>query len=190
MPVTLPRFRPLTIAVAIGVAALLVVLYGITALSVHAPPASLKPLALTKPPKAVPPVVFAGADGKIHGLDEFRGRLVLLNLWAPWCGPCVRELPALALLQQALRRERFTVVAVDIGRDSLPEAGTFLRTHDAKALGTYLDSNTSTFRAFGAFGLPASILIDPQGREIARVLGPAEWSAPDSVAYLKRLSER
>jgi len=187
---TLPRFRSLTIAVAIGLAALLAVLYGITALSVHAPPASLQPLALTKPPKAVPPVVFAGSAGTVHSLGEFKGRLVLLNLWAPWCAPCVRELPALAALQRELPKSRFVVVAVDVGRDSLPEASAFLAAHGASALDAYRDANSSTFRAFGAFGLPVSVLVDAKGREIARAFGPAEWSAPDSVRYLRRLSER
>ena len=139
MPMTLPRFRPLTIAVAIGAAALLVVLYGITTLSVHAPPASLDPLKLTRLAKPAPSVVFAGADGKLHTLDEFKGRLVLLNLWAPWCAPCVKELPALAALQKALPQDRFAVVAVDVSRDLLEEAGGFLAAHDARALHAYLE---------------------------------------------------
>jgi thiol-disulfide isomerase/thioredoxin len=187
---TLPRFRPLTIAVAIGAAVLLAVLYGITTLSVHAPPASLEPLKLTRPVKPTPSVVFAGADGKLHTLDEFKGRLVLLNLWAPWCAPCVKELPALAALQKALPRDRFAVVAVDVGRDSLAETGGFLAGHGAGALPAYLDSNTSLFRAFGAYGLPLSILIDAKGREIARAEGPADWSSPDSVRYMKQLAGR
>jgi thiol-disulfide isomerase/thioredoxin len=187
---TLPRLRPLTIAVAIGAAALLAVLYGITTLSVHAPPASLGPLKLTRPAKPVPSVVFAGVDGKLHTLAEFKGRLVLLNLWAPWCAPCVKELPALAALQKALPQERFAVVAVDVGRDTVAEAGSFLAGHNARSLPAYLDSNTSLFRAFGAYGLPLSVLIDAQGREIARAEGPADWSAPDSVRYLRRLAGR
>jgi len=186
----LPRFRPLTIAVAIGAAVLLAVLYGIYALSVHAPPASLKPLALSDPPKAVPGLVFAGADGKNHTLSEYRGRLVLLNLWAPWCAPCVKELPALEALQTALAGENFEVVAVDVGRDSLGDAGAFLAAHGARKLAVHVDSDTSVFRAFGAFGLPASILIDAKGREIGRVLGAADWSAPGSVRYIRRLAAR
>jgi len=184
----LPRFRPLTIAVAIGAAALLAVLYGIEALSVHAPPASLQPLALTKPAKAALPVVFTGSDGTIHSLTEFKGRVVLLNLWAPWCAPCVKELPALAALQRALARERFSVVAIDVGRDTLPETSAFLASHGANALATYRDSSSSALRAYAAYGLPVSVLIDGKGREIARALGPADWSAPDSVRYLRRLS--
>ena len=185
-----PRLRPLTIAVALGAAALLSVLYVITTLSVHAPPASLKVLTLTHPAKTVPSAVFSGADGKLHSLGEFKGRLVLLNLWAPWCAPCVKELPALAALQKAIPQERFAVVAVDVGRDTPQEAGGFLASHGAGALHTYLDSNTSLFRAFGAYGLPLSVLIDAKGREIARAEGPADWSAPESVRYLKRLAGR
>jgi len=187
---TLARLRPLPIAVALGAAALLGVLYVITTLSVHAPPASLKILAPTHPAKPVPSVVFSGADGKLHSLGEFKGRVVLLNLWAPWCAPCVKELPALAALQKAVPEERFAVVAVDVGRDTVPEAGSFLASHGAGALHTYLDSNTSLFRAFGAYGLPLSVLIDAKGREIARAEGPADWSAPESVSYLKWLAER
>ena len=121
---------------------------------------------------------------------EYRGRVVLLNLWASWCAPCVRELPALASLQKALPDARFAVVAVDVGRDTRGEAGAFLASHGASVLGANVDSDTSMLRAFGAYGLPVSILIDDKGREIARALGPADWSAPNSVRYLKRVSER
>ena len=139
----------------------------------------------------VPDISFRSvSDGKLHHLREFEGKVVLLNLWAPWCAPCVKELPALAALQKALPRERFAVVAVDVGRDTLAEAGSVLAGHEARALDAYLDSNTSLFRAFGAYGLPLSILIDAKGREIARAEGPADWSAPESVRYLKQLAER
>ena len=187
---TQPRFRPLTSVVAIGTAALLIALYGISTLSVHAPPASLRPLTPTRPAKPAPAVVFADVHGKLHTLGEFKGRLVLLNLWAPWCAPCVKELPALAALQQALPKDRFAVVAVDVGRNTPEEAGEFLAAHEARALDAYLDSNTSLFRTFGAYGLPLSVLIDAEGREIARAEGPADWAAPDSIRYLKRLAER
>ena len=135
-------------------------------------------------------MVFAGVDGKLHTLDEFKGRLVLLNLWAPWCAPCVKELPALAALQKAVPKGRFAVVAVDVGRDTPEEADGFLAAHNARALNAYLDSSTSLLRAFGAYGLPLSVLIDAKGREIARAEGPVDWSAPASVRYLKSLAER
>ncbi|MDE2109802.1 MAG: TlpA family protein disulfide reductase [Alphaproteobacteria bacterium] len=185
---TLTRFRPLTIVVAAAAVVLLVVLYGIATLSVHAPPASLKPLARIHPAKAAPLPAFTGLDGKRHTLAEFRGRLVLLNLWATWCAPCVKELPALAALQKALPASRFVVVAVDVGRDKPAEAAAFLAAHNARNLGVYVDTDIAMLRAFGAYGLPSSILIDAEGREIARAEGPADWSAPDSIRYFRGLA--
>jgi thiol-disulfide isomerase/thioredoxin len=188
MPVTRPRLT--VIAVAAGAALLLLgVLYWKSAVTVHAPPATL---ALLKPVPArpAPAVVFTGEDGKLHNLAEFKGRVVLVNLWAPWCGPCVKELPALAALQKALPDGKFTVVAVDVGRDSQAEAREFLNSHGAAGLHAYLDSNAALLRAFGGYGLPMSILIGKDGNEIARAEGAPDWSAPESVSYLKWLSSR
>ncbi len=185
------RFRPLTIAVAAGM--LLAVLYGIIALAVHArssPPAALKPLALTRNPKAVPQVAFTDAEGNSHTLAQFKGGYVLLNLWAPWCAPCVRELPALARLQAALPRGRLSVVAVDVGRGSAADAHAFLVAHGAGALGVYVDSDIALVRTLGAYGLPLSVVIDPKGKEFARAEGAVEWSSKDSVAYFKKLTAR
>jgi thiol-disulfide isomerase/thioredoxin len=188
MPVTKPRF--IAIAIAAGAAVLLLVLYVMTPVSVHEPPPSLAPLRLTEPAKPAPSVVFAGAGGTLHNLGEFKGKLVLLNLWAPWCGPCVKELPALAALEKALPGERFTVVAVDVGREGQGEAAAFLKAHGAGVLGAYVDSNASLYRAFGGYGLPVSVLIDAEGNEIARAEGPAEWSDPEAVAWIKAMAER
>jgi thiol-disulfide isomerase/thioredoxin len=187
MPVT--RSRLTVIAVAAGAALLLGVLYWKSAVTVHAPPATL---ALLKPVAArpAPAVVFTGEDGKLHNLAEFKGRLVLVNLWAPWCGPCVKELPALAALQKALPGGHFAVVTVDVGRDSQAEARDFLKSRGAGALPANLDANAALLRAFGGYGLPMSILIGKDGNEIARAEGAPDWSAPESVSYLKWLSSR
>ncbi|MDE2183415.1 MAG: TlpA family protein disulfide reductase [Alphaproteobacteria bacterium] len=184
---TFPRLRSVTIAAAVGAVALLGVLYWMAAVSVHAPPATLAALRLVKPPKPAPAVVFTDAGGSAHSLSEFRGKVVLLNLWATWCAPCVQELPALAALQKGLPRGRFIVVPVNVGREG-GIGQDFFKAHGAGGLTGYVDANSSLFRAFGAYGLPMSVLIDAQGREIARAMGPADWSAPDSVEYFKRLS--
>ena len=159
--------------------------------TVHAfgvPPASLAPFTAAKNPTAVPQVAFNDAGGKRVSLASFKGRYVLLNLWAPWCAPCVKELPALAQLKGAVSASGFDVIAVDIGRGTVGEARSFLDAHGARGLETYVDSDLALLRAFGSFGLPLTILIDPQGREIGRALGPARWNIPESLGYFRALT--
>lgn len=189
----MPRFTPKTLAIVAGAAVsatVLVVLYVILSGPVHAvpePPAALARLEPGIQAKSVPAVGFADGAGKRHMLSEFRGRYVLVNLWATWCAPCVHELPALAALQAAVPKDRLVVVAVNVGRARAAETADFLKEHGAASLGVYLDSNIALMRAFRAYGLPFSILIDAQGREVARATGPANWDAPAAIAYFKSL---
>jgi thiol-disulfide isomerase/thioredoxin len=156
--------------------------------TVHAgPPASLSPFVAGKAPSAVPTVAFSDAHGNRISLSQLKGRYILLNLWATWCAPCVRELPALARLQGAAGSARFEVIAVDVGRGTASDARAFLDDHGAKGLATYVDANLALLRAFGAYGLPLTVLIDPSGREIARASGPAAWDSAESVAYFRAL---
>jgi thiol-disulfide isomerase/thioredoxin len=182
----------------IGIAAVIAVLvaagvlYEMRGGAVHdaGPPAALAPFALDKTPVPVPQVAFSDANGVRKPLSAFKGRYVLLNLWATWCGPCVKELPALARLKAALPADTVAVVAVDVGRGTPADARGFLDSHDAKALDAYLDTNIALIRAFNAFGLPLTILIDPQGREIGRAVGPAKWDAPEAVEWFKGLASK
>jgi thiol-disulfide isomerase/thioredoxin len=187
--VTKPRL--LIFSLAAGAALLLLgVLYWMTASTVHAPPPALAPLTLVNPPRPAPSVVFTGPAGKLRNLNDFKGRYVLINLWAPWCGPCVKELPALAALQRAIPADRLVVVPVDAGREGQAEAQAFLAGHGAGNLTTYVDSNAALLRSFGGYGLPMTALIDPEGKEIARAEGAPNWTAPESVAWLKHLVGR
>jgi thiol-disulfide isomerase/thioredoxin len=138
--------------------------------------------------KPVPPVAFIDANGGTHSLREFRGRYVLLNLWATWCAPCVRELPALAHLQAAVGPKRLSVVPVSIGRDSAAETAAFLKQHKAE-LPVYIDTKSAFLHAFGAFGLPLTVLIDPNGREIARASGAVRWDAADAIKYFRGMEK-
>ncbi|HEX3673687.1 MAG TPA: TlpA disulfide reductase family protein [Rhizomicrobium sp.] len=167
-----------------------VVLYVIHVRAVHAAqePPSLAALAFDPAPVTMPDVAFADASGAHHPLSAFKGRYVLLNLWATWCAPCVKELPALARLQAALPTAKLTVVTVNVGRGSVADTAAFLKAHGAASLPVYVDSNTALIRAFGAVGLPLSVLIDPQGREVARAAGPADWDDAAAIAYFKALT--
>ena len=138
--------------------------------------------------KPVPSVAFTDASGRVHSLTEFHGRYVLLNLWATWCAPCVRELPALSRLQAAVGVRTLEVVAVNVGRGTAPETAAFLKSNKAN-LPVYLDTKNAFLHAFGAFGLPLTVLIDPQGRETARASGAVRWDARDAVSYFKALKK-
>jgi thiol-disulfide isomerase/thioredoxin len=185
----MPRLNSWIAAGAAAAFAVVAVLYVILTRDVHASkPASLAVLAQDSTPQAMPEVAFTDAGGGRHTLAAFKGRYVLLNLWATWCGPCVKELPALARLQAALHTAKFTVLTVNVGRGSAADTLDFLKAHGAASLPVYLDSNVALIRAFGAAGLPLSVLIDPQGREVARASGPADWDDASAIAYFKSLT--
>jgi thiol-disulfide isomerase/thioredoxin len=150
------------------------------------PPTSLSALVFDAQPQAMPEVAFSDAAGARHTLAAYKGRYVLLNLWATWCGPCVNELPALAKLQA--RAPGLAVVTVNTGRNNTADTAAFLKLHGAGSLPVYMDSNVAMIRAFGAAGLPLSVLIGPDGREIARATGPADWDNPEAIAYFKALT--
>ena len=175
-------------AVTVVVIAVVAVLY-VNRGSVHAEakPASLAALAEVKP-QAAPAVAFTDAAGKPHEIGEFRGHYVLLNMWATWCGPCVKELPELAKLKGDVPAG-FTVVAVNVGRSTEAETQAFLAAHSAKALDAYTDHNLAVMRAFQVYGLPVTVLIDPKGQIVARADGPASWDAPEAVDYFKSLAQ-
>jgi thiol-disulfide isomerase/thioredoxin len=190
MPVMPNRVHYIAIAAVIAVLAAAAVLYGMRGGGVHAaaPPPSLAPYAAAKGPVPVPQVAILNGAGTRVALSSFKGKYVLLNLWATWCAPCVKELPALARLRAADAGKDFDVVAVDVGRGTAADARSFLDANGAKALDTYVDSNLALLRSFGAYGLPLTILIDPQGREVGRAIGPAAWDSPDAIAYFKALA--
>lgn len=181
----------LVVALVVAAAALVAVLYGMRSSTVHAPlpvPASLARLTPALKPAPVAAVAFTGADGARHSVSAFKGHYVLLNLWATWCAPCVKELPALAKLQAALPPGRLEVVPVDVARGTSADAAAFLKAHGAGRLPAYIDSDLALMRAFGAYGLPLTVLIDDKGREVARAVGPADWDAPDAIAWFAQLT--
>lgn len=128
------------------------------------------------------------ANGNRVGLSNFRGRFVVLNLWATWCGPCVTELPALARAQQALANDGVVVIAVDLENNDAAKVSEFLRSHGADALGVHIDKDLALMRTFNAYALPLTILYDKNGREFGRASGPQPWDHPDAIAYLKEMA--
>lgn len=138
-------------------------------------------------PKAVPELSFMDADGKERKLAEWRGQAVLLNFWATWCAPCKLEMPALSRLQAQLGSNSFTVLTLSMDRSGpkLPRA--FLQQAGITNLPLYNDDTGEAVLKIEAGGLPATLLINAQGQEIARLLGPAEWDSPEAIDVLKAL---
>jgi thiol-disulfide isomerase/thioredoxin len=133
----------------------------------------------------VPDLAFKDAAGWAHTLKDWRGRTVLLNLWATWCVPCRREMPALDALQGKLGGPNFEVVAVNIDTRDPQKPLTFLKEVGIKKLAYYSDQSAHVFEdlktAGKAFGMPTTLLVDRSGCEIGNMAGPAEWSSDDGV---------
>jgi len=130
-------------------------------------------------------VKFTDAEGRAKSLREWHGRVVLVNLWATWCAPCRTEMPSLAALEQQLGSKDFEVVAVSLDRKGAEAAGAFLKDTGATNLALYLDSSAASLDQLQAIGLPASVLVDREGNEIGRMLGPADWSSPEALALIR-----
>jgi thiol-disulfide isomerase/thioredoxin len=138
-----------------------------------------------KEPEALPEVKFQDGEGKERTLADWRGKVVLLNLWATWCVPCRREMPALDRLQQELGSDKFEVVAVSVDRKGIAGARKFLDDTKVGKLALYVDPTLRMTSQLAAAGLPATLLIDAGGREIGRLLGPAEWDSEDAKRLIR-----
>lgn len=136
-------------------------------------------------PKALPELSFTDGVGKPVRLADFRGRTLLLNIWATWCAPCRKEMPDLARLQEELGGAGFMVVAVSIDRQGASVAADFLRETKAESLTLYLDPSARILTALQSVGLPTTLLIDAQGRELGRLMGPADWASPEAMELVR-----
>ena len=134
-------------------------------------------------PAAITAVTFKDVDGKDHSLADWRGKVVLLNLWATWCAPCRHEMPALDALKTELAGKDFDVVALATDHGGFEKPKKFWSDTGIKALGLYLDSGDAT-HGLGVFGMPTTLLIGRDGREIGRLVGPAEWASSDAKALI------
>ncbi len=138
-----------------------------------------------KAPREVPEVKFADADNRELTLSDWKGKIVLLNLWATWCAPCRKEMPGLDALKARLGGDQFDVVAVSIDRDGLEKASQFLKKINVKSLVLYNDGTAKAAIALKAFGMPTTLLLNRAGQEIGRITGPAEWNSEDAVRLIE-----
>ena len=143
-------------------------------------------MALHDAPRALPELRFKDGSGKPVSLADFRGKLVLLNLWATWCGPCREEMPTLDRLQGTLGGPDFAVVALSIDRAGIGVVDTFYAEISAENLDRYIDESGRVAQQLNALGLPTTLLLDREGREIARHVGPAEWDTPAMLGFFRQ----
>jgi thiol-disulfide isomerase/thioredoxin len=137
-------------------------------------------------PRPAPAVGFTDLEGKPAGFADFRGRPVIVNLWATWCQPCLREMPSLERLQEKLAG-RLTVAAVSQDRGGETTVRSYLTRLGLDKVRVYLDPKSEVGKAFGVRGLPTSIVLDATGREVGRVEGAAEWDSAAMLAVLEPL---
>ncbi len=201
------RFTLIALGVAVGAAFGLAAVYGISAMQRNPTEAACRPAAETakrlaplargevaavgiaSDPKRLPELAFTDPEGKPRSLADFQGKTVLFNLWATWCVPCRKEMPALDALQARLGSDKFEVVAVNIDTRNLDKPKAWLQEVGIKQLGYYADPSAKVFqdlKAVGkAFGMPTTLLIDPQGCELGTLAGPAEWASDDAIKLIE-----
>jgi thiol-disulfide isomerase/thioredoxin len=197
------RLRLLSLAATAGILVVLAGVYGIGRLRSNPADAACRPavnvagrlaplvhgevaaLAVAQTPFRVPDLAFKDAQGRDKTLADWRGRTVLLNLWATWCVPCRREMPALDALQAKLGGPGFEVVAVNIDTRDPAKPLAFLKDVGIGHLAYYADQSAHVFEdlktAGKAFGMPTTLIVDRSGCEIGTMAGPAEWASDDGV---------
>ena len=206
-PKRLNRFTLIALGVAVGAAFGLAAVYGIGAMQRNPTEAACRPavelarrlaplargevaaIGIATDPKRLPGLSFADAEGKPRTLADFQGKTVLLNLWATWCVPCRKEMPALDALRTRLGSEKFEVVAVNIDTRNLDKPKAWLQEVGIRQLGYYADPSAKVFQdlkaAGKAFGMPTTLLVDAQGCELGVLAGPAEWASDDAVKLIE-----
>ena len=147
----------------------------------------MKKLAATEPPAALPDVTLIDMQDAPHSLADYRGKWVVLNFWATWCAPCRREMPSLGRLQAAM--PDIAVVPVATGRNDPAAIDRFFAEAGVTGLTVLRDPKSELARTIGVMALPVTLILNPEGQEVARLIGDAEWDSPEAQAVLKAMGE-
>ncbi len=145
----------------------------------------MKKLALHDAPLALPDVVLLDASDGEHSLTNFKGKWVVLNFWATWCAPCRYEMPSLDRLQAAM--PEIAVVPVATGRNSVTGIEKFFAEAGVTSLPILRDPSSELARGMGVMGLPVTVILNPEGQEVARLIGDAEWDSASAKAIMAAL---
>lgn len=166
---------------------LFVIVWLYTFLGLHKPPTvqpprdgAMKAFVVNDPPVDAPDMTFQRGDGKTFRLADFRGRVVLVNFWATWCAPCIRELPTLVRLTDTFNPDDVTLVPINVDRGGAAKATPFLEEQGLQDLPLYLDPKMALARTLGAKQLPTTVVVDRRGKLVGSLTGYAEWTAPEA----------
>jgi thiol-disulfide isomerase/thioredoxin len=138
-------------------------------------------------PQEIPDIAFTDAAGADHRLADWQGKWLVVNFWATWCAPCRKEMPGLDALQSEFGGERFAVLTIATGRNPVPAVQRFFSEVGVTHLPQLLDPKSQLARQMGVLGLPLTLLIDPEGHEVARLIGDADWSGDSARAIVAAL---
>ncbi|WP_323784833.1 TlpA disulfide reductase family protein [Thalassovita sp.] len=138
-------------------------------------------------PKPLPDVGFMSETGAEARLQDYQGKYVLVNFWATWCAPCRAEMPMLDALQASYGGDRFEVVTIATGHNPPPAMKKFFADAGVENLPLHRDPKQMLARGMAVMGLPVSVLLDPEGREIGRLMGDADWSGTEARALIEAL---
>lgn len=138
-----------------------------------------------KTPTPLPDLAFQDADDRPLRFADFRGRALLINFWATWCAPCVKEMPSLDRLQAMFPKDRFLVLPLSIDSQTRAKVAPFFKEQKLAHLGIYFDKGRKAMQGLGVALLPTSILVDTEGRELGRLEGDADWDTPEGIALMK-----
>lgn len=150
----------------------------------------MKKLVVRAAPAPLPDATLIDADGKPVDLAAWKGKWVVLNLWATWCAPCRKEMPALDALNRAYDARGLSVVTIATGPNPVPAIRAFFAETGVTSLPIVRDPDQSFARALGVFGLPTTLLLDPEGREVARMQGEADWAGAEAHRLAEALLAR
>jgi thiol-disulfide isomerase/thioredoxin len=140
------------------------------------------------PPQDPPDAVFVAQDGSTHHLGEFKGRGMVVNMWATWCAPCVAEMPSLQSLSTALAPHDIAVLPLSSDRGGADVVQAWYQAHGITALPVLLDPKGALARAFNARGIPTTVIINTAGQVTARLEGAADWASPAAQALIQKLT--
>ena len=145
----------------------------------------IKNLVLIKNPKLYEDVIFMNTNQKTVNLDDFKGKLIILNFWATWCAPCKEEMPSLDKLQKNTKLDNIKIFPINIGQEDISKSESFFKELNIQNLEIYLDAPITLAKKFSLRGVPTTIIFNKEGKEFARIMGSIDFNDKEFINWLK-----